>query len=98
MLFLLLLSVGGPELLLDDFLGRFRMVRGLERLVHADQRLLERVVARRVDHLLFYFGRVRAPAQQEQLLLLGALGRALTLVRVLEIEQTVTAFLRPGLL
>lgn len=94
----ILLSVGGPELLLDDFLGRFRMVRSLERLVYADQRLLERVIARGVDHLLLDFGGVRAPAQQEQLLFLGALGRALALVSVLEIEQTVTAFLGSGLL
>lgn len=93
-----LLSVGGPELLLDDLLGRLRVVGGLERLVHADQRLLERVVAGRVDHLLLDLGRVRAPAQQEQLLLLGTLGRALALVRVLEVEQPVPALLRTGFL
>jgi len=67
---LFLLSVGGPELLLDDFLGGFRMVSGLERLVYANQRLLERVVAGRVNHLLLDFGRVRAPAKQKELLLL----------------------------
>lgn len=93
-----LLSVSGPEFFLDDFLGCFRMVRGLERLVYTDQRFLERVVAGRVDHLLLDFGRVRAPAQQKQFLLFGALGCALALVRVLEIKQTVTAFLRAGLL
>ena len=57
----------------------------------SDKSFLERVKARRVQHLLLDPGGIRTPRHKEELLLLARLGRALALVVVLEVEQAVAA-------
>ena len=61
-----LLPVRGLEDAFDVVLFEAVDVVGLDDFVDADERLLEGVERRRVDHLLLDLGRVRAPAHQEQ--------------------------------
>ena len=61
-----LLPVRGLEDAFDVVLFEAVDVVGLDDFVDADERLLEGVERRRVDHLLLDLGCVRAPAHQEQ--------------------------------
>lgn len=85
-----LLPVGGSQLLFYGFLGRFRQVCSLNVLLNTNQGLLEGIEGGGVQHLLLHFGSVRAPGHQEQFLFLRRLGRSLTLVRVFEVEQSIS--------
>ena len=64
--------------------------------LYANKAPLERIKARRIKHLLFDFGRVWTPAHQQELLLLGFLGRAFALMVVLEVKESVPAVLGPA--
>lgn len=86
-----LLAVGGAQFLFDGFLRCLREVGRLYVLLYADQRLLQRVEGAGVQHLLLNFSGIWAPRHEEQLLFLTGLRRALALVRVFEIEQTISA-------
>jgi len=87
-------AIRGPELLLHSRFVSLTEVCGLDVLLHTDKALLQGVERRRVEHLLLDLGSVRTPGHQEQLLLLGGLARPLALVRVLEVEDSVSALPR----